>query len=627
MIFPKQAAVRPRVILPDDGELLLEDAVRARLDAGAWGIIELLGASGAGKATSLAHLMHAFSADGRLTVADSPDATESKQLLKAASTSLVVYASPSSPSTELRAIAERWGLARWTDDDCIEYLLRVHPNRCASVMHRIKADPQRKRLAGLAELWRIVLDQLAVNESAADVRAALWHAACAWFPEAAERSAVGRSCFELWCNPVRADCVADLLSLRQEVDKYACPLLRHSLIQNLLAADYLAEQLREARNSKVLAQRIPKELLQAAAALVRGDTAVIGRLERIAASRKRACHPMAASLLHAMQASWRPANGRAPFLTGAYLAGVLWPGIRLKRLDITAADMTDCDLSEARLKNVSAQFAQLCGARLHGAQLLHVFATKANLAGADLSHVRAPQANLEQAGLADTNLEGALLRGANFAAADLSRCNFRRADLTEAQLIGAKLAGADFTGANLSGASLHGLTLSDASFAGAQFAHVSADLCELEYMRLPGANFDHASLRGALLTGSQMLAACFRSANLAEAGLAEIEWERADLRDANLRGCTFHLGSSRSGLVNSPIACEGSRTGFYTDEYYEQGFMAPEEIRKANLCGADLRGAVIDNVDFYLVDLRGAQYTPEQEEHFRRCRAILKTRV
>ena len=76
----------------------------------------------------------------------------------------------------------------------------------------------------------------------------------------------------------------------------------------------------------------------------------------------------------------------------------------------------------------------------------------------------------------------------------------------------------------------------------------------------------------------------------------------------------------------SPIACEGSRTGFYGDEFDQQTYLAPEDIRKANLCGADLRNAKIDGTDFYLVDLRGARYTPGQFEHFRRCGAILFSR-
>ena len=75
-------------------------------------------------------------------------------------------------------------------------------------------------------------------------------------------------------------------------------------------------------------------------------------------------------------------------------------------------------------------------------------------------------------------------------------------------------------------------------------------------------------------------------------GLAEIDWPGADLHDADLHGASFHLGSSRSGLVDSPIACEGSRTGFYTDDYDDQDIKSPEEIRKANLRGADLRGPI-----------------------------------
>jgi uncharacterized protein YjbI with pentapeptide repeats len=134
-------------------------------------------------------------------------------------------------------------------------------------------------------------------------------------------------------------------------------------------------------------------------------------------------------------------------------------------------------------------------------------------------------------------------------------------------------------------------------------------------------------LTGALLTGSSMPRARFDGARLDNAGLAEVDWPGVSLRGAELRGASFHLGTTRNGLVGSPIACEGSRTGFYTDDYTEQDFKAPEQIRKANLCHADLRGADITDVDFYLVDLRHAKYDPEQEEHLRRCGAILHARA
>ncbi len=118
-----------------------------------------------------------------------------------------------------------------------------------------------------------------------------------------------------------------------------------------------------------------------------------------------------------------------------------------------------------------------------------------------------------------------------------------------------------------------------------------------------------------------------RKARLRGAGLAGVDWEGVDLRDADMRGCSFHLGSSRSGLVDSPIAGEGSRTGFYTDDFDEQHYKSPEEIRKANLRGADLRGARTQGVDFYLVDLRDVRCTIDQMDHFRRSGAILYDRA
>jgi uncharacterized protein YjbI with pentapeptide repeats len=128
-------------------------------------------------------------------------------------------------------------------------------------------------------------------------------------------------------------------------------------------------------------------------------------------------------------------------------------------------------------------------------------------------------------------------------------------------------------------------------------------MCDLSLTTLRNANFEGARIRSC--------------------GLADVDWESANLRNADLRGSTFHAGSSRSGLVFSPIASEGTRTGFYTDEYDERTHKAPEEIRKANLCHADLRGANVANVDFYLVDLRRAKYDPHQADWFKRCGAIL----
>jgi len=72
-----------------------------------------------------------------------------------------------------------------------------------------------------------------------------------------------------------------------------------------------------------------------------------------------------------------------------------------------------------------------------------------------------------------------------------------------------------------------------------------------------------------------------------------------------------------------PLACEGSRSGFYTDDDQHLDSKPIEEIRKANLHGADLGGAHVFDADWYLVDLRDARYDSLQGDHFRRCRALL----
>ena len=191
-----------------------------------------------------------------------------------------------------------------------------------------------------------------------------------------------------------------------------------------------------------------------------------------------------------------------------------------------------------------------------------------------------------------------------------------------------QLEGADFTGANLTEAVLVGALSPWGDLDGCLLRRAKAGPLRSGRVDPARRRFHGGYFRGALLTGTSMPGAHFEpTPTCVTHGLADIDWEGADLRGADLRGATFHMGSSRSGLVGSPIACEGSKTGFYTDDYDEQTYKAPEEIRKANLCGADLRGANIEGVDFYLVDLRSAQFDDDQEKHLRRCGAILGTRL
>jgi uncharacterized protein YjbI with pentapeptide repeats len=625
MIESKLASVRPRVSLPDLSEpLLLEDEVRSRIEARACGLVELVGPVGSGKSAALGHLAHELGEHSFLLLADRPDDVEFASLVDSARDHLVVCASPGSDS--ILPGKQQWRLGPWGQDEFIEYLLAVHRDRCAAVMRRLRADASRRWLGGVAELWQAVLDRLAADESVVDVPSALRNAVYVRLPTAQARQLARECCFARLVS-AGVDTAAAELSRSRDVAPKVFSLLRHERVQSLLAAEHLAGHLRGDPRPALLSERLPEPLVRITAQWVRDELPVLDRLRRVASGPQRASHAMAASLLHAAGVKWIPSAGRAPNLSRAYLAGVRWPGVRLRRLNLAEADLTGADLSESRLKKICARRAQLSGAKLHGALLQGFSAFEASLADADLSHVRAVKANFASADMRGANFEGALLRESHFENADLREANFRRADLAFARMGDCQLEGADFSGADLRAARFHHAILRAADFSGARFAGIHLYKCDLEGMRLPGANFEDAAIRRSYLTGSHMPGALFRRARLIGAGLAEIEWEGADLRDADLSYSTFHLGSSRSGLVGSPIASEGSRTGFYTDEFLEQGFKSAEDIRKANLCGADLRGASINNVDFYLVDLRNAHYTAEQAEHFRRCGAILESRV
>jgi uncharacterized protein YjbI with pentapeptide repeats len=267
--------------------------------------------------------------------------------------------------------------------------------------------------------------------------------------------------------------------------------------------------------------------------------------------------------------------------------------------------------------------AHLFGAVLRRARLDHCLLPYAMLASADLS-----EASLRQAQAHDCIATE--LRAPNL---DAEAANFRAAHFERAQLPGARLMLATFDHCRLDAADLSAADLTSASLVGTDLRTTCLDRAILDYAlcdgacasetHWPGLQAEHSQWRDADLTGARWPHAQLQSASFRGARLADVDWSGADLRDADLSRATFHLGNARSGLVGSPLASEGTRTGFYTDESLEHHFLAPEAVRKANLGGCDLRGAHLLDTDLYLVDLRGAKLDPGQRAHARRCRAIL----
>ncbi|MHB1559135.1 MAG: pentapeptide repeat-containing protein, partial [Isosphaeraceae bacterium] len=498
---------------------------------------------------------------------------------------------------------ETYRLAPWDQDDAIEYLLAIHRDACASVMARLGRSGDFSFLSGIPELGAIVLDRMARDGSIADAHEALRL-------ELADRlgadDGLRRRVETLCLAAVRRH--ADSLSEARgkPLPDPLARLVRHRPTVLLVAADRIAAIVEDgAHADPALAGRHTRELIREVARRIAGKPTAIEVLTGWMKPRHRGLHPMAASLLCAASPDWRPDPGGRPNLQGAYLSGARWSGVDLAGADLRSADLSRADLRWASLEKADARNAGLSGADLTRANLKHAGASDADLTRANLSLVDASSAVLSRA-----NLQGACLT---------------RARLWRAWLLGARIDGADFSGASLDDALLRELPLRLARFDGARFGGADLRGSDLEGMELPGVDFHDAKLNRADLTGARMPGANFQGADLRFARLAEVSWRGANLRDADLRGASFHLGSTRSGKLDSPTACEGSRTGFYTDDDVDldRHVKPPEEIRKADLREVDLRGADIRDVDFYLVDLRDARYTSRQEPHLRRCRAIL----
>jgi uncharacterized protein YjbI with pentapeptide repeats len=621
-VRPARALVRPRVLATEGGSFRLEDEVFPFVNGGERGAIRIDGPTGSGKSTALRHLLASLPEGLGVRALDGPDEAT---LADHSGLGVVVYAADAPASSKHLAT---FFLAPWGEDDWIEYLLNVSSRRCGSVMARLKAAEDRSMAEGSPELWRVVLDRMITDESIGGVRQALRRELSSLTVDEALRERVRLHALATMGVPIGSPPSAEEREAWRAVAPTLARLIRYRGVQVLVAADRIAEALGDpSANLPFLTALLPVDLIRETGLLIREAPASLARLAEFVASARQTYSPMAASLLHAANVGWRPTPGSAPRLSQAHLEGVDWPGITLPASEMIRVNLTGARLWQATLDGARLDNARLGGAKLNAASLQRISASEVDLSHADLSLAKADGAFFFRANLVGARLESASLRAACFHQARLAGARFAKADLTKADFQDATIDGADFAGATLESASFRALTLSKANFLGASFATADLSQANLEGMELPGANFAGARLNEALLTASIMPGANFRNADLRGAGLAEVSWEGACLAGADLRGASFHMGSSRSGLVNSPIASEGSRTGFYTDDFAEQDFKSPEEIRKADLRGVDLRGAKILGVDFYLVDLRGATIDRDQADHLRRSGAILVDRV
>jgi uncharacterized protein YjbI with pentapeptide repeats len=574
------------------------------------GLFVLLAPPGGGKTTALAYLRAVLPPEARVQLFDEDE----RRAARTAASDGVALLAASTIGPSLRP-ADVFELCAWTIEDCLEYLAGKHRAQCASVLERLTSDPTLDALKGSPQLLTLIMDRMAEDPLSRHSREILRQFTWLLIPPGPVHDLLMAD------GPVQFGEPSCLNATQQR-------WWRHDAVERVFAAEWIADQLCRGNTPVALLNMTAAKLLPDIVAAVRLRPAAIAQLEHIVRDDPQGPNvAMAASILLKLDPDWRPPSARWLNFAGANLRGVRWSGINLDSAFLAGADLSEADLSGAILAGARAGNVRMLRANLRGARLHAAVLTGALLTGADLTSVFASGVDLRSCDASGANFADALLDHARMDDVNLSGTRLNHCSLTEATLRRCTLDEADFSDANLDRAMLWELAMQDSTWTNATFRAAQLVRCNLEGLELPNAHFEQCGLRHCLLTGTRIPGGHFNGASLCNAGVAEIDWPDADLRDADFTHASFHLGSSRSGLVGSTIPCEGSRTGFYTDEYNEQDYKSPEEIRKACLCGADLRGARIEGTDFYLVDLRAAQYTQEQARHFGACGAILVSRA
>lgn len=612
--------VRPRVLSPLSGEkLYLDDALEPLIKDGRAGAVCVSGPPASGKSTALSWLASRLPSGSITTILDDP---RPDAVAEYKDTMLVVYSASTPFGFPHRAA---FALAPWGEDEILEYLLEFPKEARASVLDRLRRSSEEDR-PSWPEVWRACLDVMVGDPELETPRDALRRGLDRILPAEA-RARARRICLErgirgtpeesqLWSNPEFLSSLA-----KKEISEGAIRFLRYGAVRIALAAEQIVEDLEERNGSVEMWQRPERNIVREVARVCANRPAILARLKEVAKGGEGT--PMPASLLVAAEPGWRPSEAVGWYLKGAILEGARWEGLNLKDARLEGVLLGRATLRGAVLNGARAEASDLRDADLTGASLSLVRFLGAQLGGARLTRAFGGEASFSESVLRGADLSEAKIPGALFAHADLTAAVFRDADLRDAVFQGARLEGADFRGADLRAADLSELDLRRVNLDGARLERARLSGSDLEDTVLHEADLNGAALVEACLTGSRWPRADLRGARLVHASLANIRWEGADLRDADMRMASFHLGTSRSGLVFGEPS-QGTRTGFYEDPVRDRPWRPAEEIRVADLRGADLRGADLEGTDFYRVDLRGARLDVEQRDQATANGAILE---
>ena len=366
--FPaEQARVRPRVISPETGAALpLDDKIGQLIQEGRYQLIGLVGGPGSGKTTALRHLAAVLPpwVLTQVRLVDDPEGSSDIVALDNSDCHFVISAGTRLPPAPRQVI---FPLAPWGQDDVIEYLLSVHGDQCASVMARLKAPNDLSFIKGVPELWTVVLDRMARDESIVDVRAAIRSELVEWFEEHPQARVVAEDlCLaSLGQNSnvilnLSVSALFDSISKQAQLAEKMYRLIRHRPVSLLLAADRIKDIAERGHADSAFAGQLPYDLIQEAALTIAGNTLALQHLGQwLNRGEQGAVHPMAASLLHAAVPGWHLGPDCRPRLSGAYLARAAWSHSNLSRVDLESADLKEADLSSANLEKSRATRARI----------------------------------------------------------------------------------------------------------------------------------------------------------------------------------------------------------------------------------------------------------------------------
>lgn len=598
--------VEPRVISPKTGDRIrLVDAVENLINRAGQGVVKIEGQP-LEQASAVGRLVAQFGSailDGR--------SLTSSLIAALANETVVVVIGDFAPRVDLLL-----QLSGWDNDDSIDYLLAHHRPQCGAVMERVRrSEPIWRPTTGVG--WRAALSTLAMHPEFSSLHQAIKFILDSRLISESEAEAENAAAHLLTLN-----------SSGETPPRISSWFGSDAAFVNSMKLDFWIGCIRQKHvPSHFAMMELSRSLLSQLAIGLRERKVDYDFLKHPERYRSR-FQSIAASILLQLEPSWRPEGLHWTNLRNANFAGAVWPklnisGVKQVLMDFSKTSFEGADLREAKLAHLFLREAELLGANLEGAVLQECDLVDINLADANLQLAEICLCDASDAFLAYADLRSVILSTVNLQHADLKNTNLESALLKEVVLNECQFENANLNSAFFKHCTFKRTDLRKTSLDHARFHGCKMQECNLEEVEAQSVEFCGSDLECAWLTCSVFKNANFSRANLHQAALGDIDWEGANLYGSDLSGVSFHFGSTRSGLVDSPYPSHGTRTGFYTDEFFEQSFKAPEEIRSANLRGADLRHADLANSDFYLVDLRGAQIDEDARPHLRRCKAIL----